>query len=88
MTVSKPLFVKYSIAEFHVNFSLSIIVFCTFLSNTFNMANPEISSMNGTSTCISFWSFGFNIIHFFGKIGIDLFKKIKQDSQEFIMPSN
>ena len=52
------------------------------------MANPKISSMNGASTFISLCSFSFNIMHSFGKIGIDLFEKLKQDSCEFIMPSN
>ena len=42
-----------SVAKFHVNFSLSIIVFCMFLSNTLIMANPDISSMNGDSTFIN-----------------------------------
>ena len=50
------------------------------------MANPEISSMNGASTFINLCSFGFNIMHSFGKNGIDPFKKLKQDSPEFLMP--
>ena len=52
------------------------------------MANPEISSINGASTFISLCSFGFNIMHSFGMNGTDLFKKLKQDSCQFIMPSN
>ena len=77
-----------SIAKFHVNFSLSIFVFCTFLSNTLIMANPEISSMNGASTFINFCSFGFKTTHSLGRNGIDLFKKLKQGPCGFIMPSN
>ena len=52
------------------------------------MAIPEISSTNGTLTFISFHSFGFNITSFSGKMGIDLFKNVKQESLEFITPSN
>ena len=63
-------------------------MFCTFLSNTLIIASPDISSMNGASAFINFYSLGFNTIHSFGKDGIDLFKKLKQQSHEFIMPSN
>ena len=44
--------------------------------------------MNGASTFINFFSFGFNIIHSFGKIGMYLYKKLKQQSHEFLTPSN
>ena len=87
-TVSRPLFVISNIAKFHVNFNLSIIVLCVFLSNTFIIANPDISSINGASTFINLCSFGFNTTHSFGKIGMDLFRKLKQQSHEFITPSN
>ena len=86
--MSKWLFVISSVARFHVNFNLSIIVFCTFLSNTLNMANPDISFMSGASTFINFCSLSFNTIHSFGRNGIDLFKKLKQQSCKFITPSN
>ena len=82
ITVSKPLFVTSSIATFHV------CHISTFLSNTFISTKPEISSMNGASTFISLCSFGFDIMFSFGKNGIDLFKKLNEDSFEFIMPSN
>ena len=59
-----------------------------FLSSTLIIANPEISSMNGASTFINLCSFGFNTIHSFGKIGMDLFMKLKQQSHKFITPSN
>ena len=46
------------------------------------MANPDISSMNKAYTFINFCSLGSNTIHSFGKIGIDLFKKLRQQSHE------
>ena len=61
---------------------------CVFLSSTLIIANPDISSINGASTFINLCSFGFNTICSFGKIGMDLFKKLKQQSHEFITPSN
>ena len=47
------------------------------------MANPDILSMNGGSTFIYFCS-----LCSFGENGIDLLQKLKQQSHEFIMPSN
>ena len=52
------------------------------------MANPDISSMNDACTFNNFCSLGFYTMHSFGKNGIDLFKKMKQQSHDFIMPSN
>ena len=52
------------------------------------MAKSEILSKNGASIFISFCSFGLNTISSFGNMGIDLFKKLKQHSYEFIIPSN
>ena len=71
-----------------MSFNLKIIVFCTFLSKTLIMANPDISFMNGASTFIYFCYLGFNTMCSFGKNGIDLFKKLKQQSHKFLMPSN
>ena len=88
MIVSKPLLVISNIAEFHRNFNLSIIVLCVFLSSTLIIANPDISSINGASTFNNLCSFGFNTMHSFGKIGKDLFKKLKQQSHEFLTTSN
>ena len=88
MIVSKPLLIISNTAEFCTNFNLSIIVLCVFLSSTLIMANPDISSINGASTFINLCSFGFNTMHSFGKIGRDLFKKLKQKSHEFITPSS
>ena len=67
-------------AKFCMNFDLSMIVFCTFLSNTLIMASLEISSINGASTFINLCSLGFNTMCSFGKIGTDLLKKLKQQS--------
>ena len=88
MTVSKPLLVISNVAEFCMNFNLNITVLCVALSSTFIIANPDISSVNGTSTFISFCSFGFNTICSLWKIGKDLFKKLKKQSHEFMTPSN
>ena len=77
-----------NVAKLHVNFNLSIIVLCVFLSSTLIIANPEISSMNGAFTFTNFCSFDFNTVCSFGKMGMDLFKKLKQQSYDFITPSN
>ena len=52
------------------------------------MTSPEISSIKGDSTFINFCSLGFNTMHSFGVIGIDPFKKLKQQSDEFMTPSS
>ena len=88
MIVSKPLLVISNVAEFHRNFNLSIIVLCVFLSNTLIIANPDISSINCASNFTNLCSFGFNTRYSFGKISTDLFKKLKQQSHEFITHSN
>ena len=64
--------------------NLSIIILCVVLSSILIIASPDTSSMNGTSTLINFCSFGFSTIHSFGKMGKDLFRKLKQQSHEFI----
>ena len=78
MVVSKPLFIISNIAEFHMNFNLSIIVLCVVLSSTIIIASPDISSMNDASNFFNSCSFAFNTMHSFGKIGKDLFEKLKQ----------
>ena len=89
MIVSKPLFSYiFNIAEFHTNFNLSIIVLCVLLSSTLIIANPDISSTMASSTFMNLYSFGFYTMHSFGRIGINLFKKLKHQSHEFITPSN
>ena len=67
MIVSKPLLVISSIAEFHMNFNLSIIVLCVDLSSILIIASPDISSINGASTFINFCSLGFSTIFHLGK---------------------
>ena len=52
------------------------------------MANPDISSKNGASIFTNLCSFGAKTICSLGKKGIDLLKKLKHDSHEFIMPFN
>ena len=59
-----------------------------FLSSTFIIANPDISSIDGASTFINHYSIDFNTMYSFEKISIDLFKKLKQQSHEFMTPSN
>ena len=88
MIVSKPLLVTFNVAEFSVNFNLSIIVLCVVFPSTLIIANPDISSINGASTFINLCSFGFNTMCSFQKIGKDLFRKLKQQSCEFMTPSN
>ena len=74
MIVSKPLLIISNVTELCMNFNLSIIVLCVFLPSTLIIANPDISSINGASTFISFCSFGFNTTWSFEKIGKGLFK--------------
>ena len=52
------------------------------------MVNLDISSMNGASSFNNLCSLHFNTMHSFEKNGIDLFKKLKQQSHEFITPSS
>ena len=54
----------------------------------FAIASPEILSMNGAFTFISFCSLGVKITQLSGNMGTDLFKNLKQQSLEFITPSN
>ena len=66
-----PLFGMSSIALFCMNFNFNNRVP---QSNILTMDRPEISSINGAFTFISFCSLGFKIIQFSGNIGTDLFK--------------
>ena len=75
-------------ALFHVNFNFNNRVLWVPPSNILTMARPEISFINGAFTFINFCSLGFKIIQFSGNIGTDLFKNLKQQSLEFITPSN
>ena len=75
--MSKPFLFISSVAEFHMNFNLSIIVLCVILSIILIIANPDSSSINGASTFINFCSLGFSTIHSYGKMGKDLVRKLK-----------
>ena len=86
ISISELLFIISNIAKFHLTFN--IIVLCVSLSNIFTIAMPEISSINGASILINFCSFGFRTIFPSGNKGINLFKKPKQDSHEFIIHSS
>ena len=86
--VSKPLLAMPNIADFHVNFSFTNMVVCVVPPSILTIASPNISSINGAFTLINFCSFGFKTMHSFGKMGQDLFKKLKQQTCEFITPSS
>ena len=86
--VSVPLFTISNIALFCVNFSFINKVLWVPPSNIWTIASPEISSMKGAFTSIRFCSLGFKITQFSGNMGMDLFKNLKQQSLEFITPSN
>ena len=88
MIVFIPLLAISSIAKFHMNFNFNIIVLHMVLSSILIIVSPDISSMNGASTFINFHSLGFSTIHSFRKTGRDLFKKLKQQSHEFMTPPN
>ena len=75
-------------ALFCINFNFNKRVLWVPPSNILTMANPEISSINGAFTFINFCSLDFKIVHFSGNMGTDLFKNLKQSSQEFITSSN
>ena len=57
-------------------------------SNILTVASAEILSMNGAFTFISFCSLDFKIVQLSQNMGMDLFKNLKQQSLEFITPSN
>ena len=83
-----PLFVMSNMALFHVNFNFDSRVLWVPPSNILTIARPEISSINGAFTFIHFCSLGFKIMQFSRNIGTDLFKNLKQQSLEFVTPSN
>ena len=59
MVVFKQLLDISNVAEFQMNYNLSIIVHCVFFSSTLTIAKPDISSINGASTFINFCSLWF-----------------------------
>ena len=76
--VSTPLLTMSDIAEFHLNFSFNKMVLFLVPSDILTIASPNILSINGAFTLIIFCSFGFNILHSFGKMGKDLFQKLEK----------
>ena len=86
--VSGPLLIISNVAVLYMNFNFNSMVLYVLPSSFLIMAKSDISSTNGAFTLINFCSLGFSTIHSFGKMGRDLFKKLKQQSHEFITPSN
>ena len=65
-----------------------MFVVCVFMSKIFTMAIPDNSSTKGASTMTIFCDAGAISTVVAGKNGIDLLRKLKQDSLESITPSN
>ena len=75
-----------NIAVLHMKFSFSNIILCVVPSNILTIASPDISTINGAYSLINFCTFGFHMVHSFGKMGKDLFKNLKQQSLVFMTP--
>ena len=75
-------------ALFHVNLSFINRVLWIPPSIILTIANPKISSINGAFTFINFCLLGFKITESSGNMGTDWLKNLKQQSLEFITPSN
>ena len=71
-----------------MNFSFIILVACSFMSKIFTMAIPDSSSTKGASITTIFCVFGAISAAVTGNNGIDLLRKLKQESHESITPSN
>ena len=65
-----------------------MFVVCSFMSKIFTMAIPDNSLIKGASTMTIFCYAGATSTFVTGKNGIDLLRKLKQDSLEAITPSN
>ena len=65
-----------------------MFVVCTFMSKIFTMAIPDNSSIKGASTMTIFCDVGATSTFVIGKNGIDLLRKLKQDSLESVTPSS
>ena len=65
-----------------------MLVACSFMSRILTMAIPDNSSTKGASITIIFCVFGAISTAVTGKNGIDLLRKLKQESHESIMPSS
>ena len=82
------LLVISNVALFCMNFNFSTRVLWVPPSNIITIANQDISSMNGALIFINFCLLGFKIILCSGNMGTDQFRNFKQQSLEFITPSN
>ena len=65
-----------------------MFVVYSFMSKIFTMAIPDSSSIKGASTMTIFCDAGAISTDVTGKNGIDLPRKLKQDSLESITPSS
>ena len=65
-----------------------MVVTCSFMSKILTMAIPDSSSMKGACITTIFCVFGAISTAVTGKYGIDLLRKLKQESHESIMPSS
>ena len=82
------LLVIFKTTLFLMNFNLIVLVACSFMSKFFTMAIPDSSSMKGASITAIFCAFRAISTVVTGKKGIDLLRKLKQESHESIMPSS
>ena len=71
-----------------MNFNFIVRVFCSLMYNIFVIAIPDISSTKGASRTTNFCSLGFIETYSLGKNGMDLFRKLTQESCESIIPSS
>ena len=71
-----------------MNFSLIIFVAYSFMSKIFTVAIPDSYSTKGVSITTIFCILGAIYTTVTGKNGIDLLRKLKQESHESITPSS
>ena len=71
-----------------MNFSLIMLVMCSFMSRTFTIAIPDNYSTNGASITTILCTFGGIAVFSLGKMGWDLLRKLKQEPHESITPSS
>ena len=82
------LFLIFKTTLFQINFNFIMFVVYSFMSKIFTMAMPDNSSTKGASIMTIFSDAGAIFTVITGKNGIDLLRKLKQDSRESIMPSS
>ena len=71
-----------------MNFSLIMLVACSFMSKIFTMAIPDSPSTKGASIKTILCIFGAISTAITEKNGIKLLRKLKQESHESITPSS